>query len=285
MTTPIWQLEVGGGRLVATAIHDGHGLRPEVAAIMALDDAQRTREEDPFTARWTAIAPTRVIGTRSRFEVDLNRPRGKAVYRTPDDAWGLTVWKTPLPEGIVQRSLAEYDAFYAAMRDLFSGLSRMHGRFVVYDLHSYNHRRGGPHASPADPRDNPQVNVGTGTMDRSQWGPVVDRFMADLGRFDYPGGPLDVRENVRFQGGHFARWIHDTFPGTGCCLAIEVKKFFMDEWTGREDPSPRVAIGEALRSTIPGVLEELARLGPIDAEETRDHHGTLRRGRMPPRQG
>ena len=30
---------------------------------------------------------------RSRFEVDLNRPREEAVYRVPEDCWGLDVWR------------------------------------------------------------------------------------------------------------------------------------------------------------------------------------------------
>ena len=72
----------------------------------------RLREEDPFTGGWTAIAPTRIIGRRSRFEVDLNRPRGRAVYRRPEDAWGLDVWTTEPPDDLVDRSLAQYDAFY-----------------------------------------------------------------------------------------------------------------------------------------------------------------------------
>jgi hypothetical protein len=28
------------------------------------------------------------------------------------------------------------------------------------------------------------------------------------------------------------RFVHDNFPDTGCAVALEVKKFFMDEWTG-----------------------------------------------------
>jgi hypothetical protein len=171
------------------------------------------------------------------------------------------------------------------MRNLFDDLSDRHDRFVVYDLHSYNHRRAGPNEPPADRQSNPQVNVGTGTMDRHLWGPVVDRFMSELRRFDFPGGPLDVRENVRFRGGHFSQWIHHTFPTAGCCLAIEVKKFFMDEWTGHADPLLICAIREALRSTIPGVLEELAKVRPSDATKTGDHHGTPRRRRMPSRPG
>jgi hypothetical protein len=260
MVEPIWRLHLGGGQLVATAIHDGHELRPEVAELMALSDAERLREEDPFTAGWTTIAPTRVVATRSRFEVDLNRPREKAVYRSPDDAWGLSVWKAELPEEIVQRSLEEYDAFYSSMRELFTELTRTYGKFVVYDLHSYNHRRPGPDEPAGDEQGHPQVNIGTGTMDRGRWAPVVDRFIAVLRRFDFPDGRLDVRENVKFRGGNFVKWLHETFPTSGCGMAIEFKKFFMDEWTGERNEQFVAAIRDALRATVPGVRVELSRL-------------------------
>jgi hypothetical protein len=59
-----------------------------------------------------------------------------------------------------------------------------------------------------------------------------------------------------------SRWIHDTYPGNGCALAIEFKKFFMDEWTGQPDHEIVSAIGEALEATTGGVEEELARCGP-----------------------
>jgi hypothetical protein len=132
-----------------------------------------------------------------------------------------------------------------------------YGRFVVFDLHSYNHRRDGPDEAPADPDLNPEVNIGTGSMDRAMWGGLVDRFMDDLRAFDYLGRHLDVRENVKFQGGQFSRWVHQTFPGVGCSLAIEFKKFFMDEWTGQPDPQQLETIRHALQATIPGILENL----------------------------
>ena len=91
MTNQIWRLQQAGGPLIATAIHDGHAVRDELMRYLSLGDSTRLREEDPFTGLWTKIAPTQVIGTRSRFEVDLNRPRETAVYRVPEDAWGLTV--------------------------------------------------------------------------------------------------------------------------------------------------------------------------------------------------
>ena len=257
MNQPFWEDTKGTGPLVAAAIHHGHSIRDEVARHLALDDAGRLREEDPFTGDWTAIAPTRITVLRSRFEVDLNRPREKAVYRTPEDAWGLKVWNASLPDEICERSLSGYDTFYSRMRELLTEIESESGQFVIFDLHSYNHRRGGPDAPSADDALNPQVNLGTGTMDRTRWAPVVDRFIDDLRGYDFPGGRLDVRENVKFRGGHFPSWVHQNFPRTGCALAIEFKKFFMDEWTGEVDRELLRSIGAALRATIPGVLEAL----------------------------
>ena len=261
MPEQIWRLHLGQGPLVALAIHDGHDVREELLAQMVLAEAERLREEDPHTQRWTTVAPTRVVGTRSRFEVDLNRPRAQAVYRTPEDAWGLRVWSGQLPDALAERSLEEYDAFYQMLEEVYQELLSQHDRLVVYDLHSYNHYRGGPDGPPAPEAGNPQVNVGTGTMaDRSLWAPVIDRFVADLSAVDFPGGKLDVRENVRFFGGHCARWTHAAFPDKVCVLSIEWKKFFMDEWTGVADMELVDAIGQALQQTVAGVCEELERL-------------------------
>ncbi len=248
--------------LVAVAIHDGHLVRDDVAKLIALGEAERLREEDPFTGVWTSIAPTRVTGVVSRFQIDLNRPRDKAVYRSPGDAWGLQVWNEVLPHEVADQSIREYDEFYSTMHALLGAMANRFERFVVYDLHSYNHRRGGPDGPHADPDENPQVNIGTGSLDRNMWGPVVDRFITDLRSFDFPGGPLDVRENVKFKGGHFSRWVHENFPTSACVLAIEFKKFFMDEWTGQPDPVLVDAITAALRSTVPGVIESLAQVAP-----------------------
>lgn len=257
MSSEFLPVHLGGLPVVAAAIHDGHAIRPELHPYMNLSESERLREEDPYTADWTRICQWRLIGCRSRFEVDFNRPPEKAVYRTPEDSWGLQVWKDPLPQSIVNRSMDEYENFYADLYDLLSELVDQHGQIVVYDLHTYNHRRQGPDSPPADPESNPEINVGTGTMDREQWAPIVERFQEDLRAFDFLGRQLDVRENVRFKGGHFSRWIHETFPHSVCCLPIEVKKFFMDEWTGTADPIQLEAIEAALRSTIPGVVREL----------------------------
>lgn len=253
----IWRKHGGFGPLVATAIHDGHTLRKEVGEIMALPNEDRLREEDPFTAKWAEIGDTQIIGLRSRFEVDLNRPRENAVYQKPEDAWGLNIWKKEPSHALVTNSLEEYDAFYTEVYNTFTELEKEFGHFVVFDIHSYNHMREGTRMPQADPGLNPEVNIGTGTMDRTRWTKLIDRFISDLSNYNYMGRKLDVRENIKFKGGQFPRWIHQSFPNSACAISIEFKKFFMDEWTGQPDMEQLKEIGLALQSTKQGVLDEL----------------------------
>jgi N-formylglutamate deformylase len=244
--------------LVATAIHAGHDLRPEVARLMALDEPDRLREEDPFTDRVAVRAESHVVMRRSRFEVDLNRPRDEAVYLEPDDCWGLDVWsRTPPPE-VVEASLDLYDRFYEQLAIRLDALAAR-GPFVVFDVHSYNHRREGPEAPAAPTADNPDVNVGTGSMDRRRWAPVVESFIGQLDGTEVGGRPLDVRENVRFRGGNLCRWVHERYPDTGCALALELKKTFMDEWSGHLDEVHLDQLAVAVTATAPAVVDAARR--------------------------
>jgi N-formylglutamate amidohydrolase len=239
--------------LLAVAIHHGHGLRPEVEAWMALDEATRLREEDPYTGEWARIADHHIVANYSRFEVDLNRPPEQAVYAAPADAWGLRVWNGELPEGIVRRSRERHAMFFRRLANVLDQSVDRYGHVILLDLHSYNHRRTGPDHPAESPDDNPTINIGTGTMDRRYWGAVVDRFIEDLRHAGVGGQRLDVRENVRFRGGYLPLWAHQRYPRAVCALAVEVKKFFMDEWTGALDAAAFIAVRDALRATLPGL--------------------------------
>lgn len=242
--------------VIATAIHAGHAVRPEIAERLALSEEERLREEDPFTDRWTAVAPLRVVGRISRFEVDLNRPRDGAVYRVPDDAWGLEVWRGELPQDVVDRSLERYDAFYEAMGRLLDEMKERFGSYVVLDLHSYNHRRDGAGAPPADPAGNPEVNLGTSNLDLDRFGPLLERLGATL----HEATGLDVRTDVKFRGGQFSRWVNDRHAGDACSIPIEFKKTFMDEWTGLPDESAIARIRSGLDAAIQAIIAELGAL-------------------------
>jgi len=242
--------------LVAVAVHAGHDLRPEIEASIAIDAMTRRREEDPHTDVLTSVGDIALVVHRSRFEVDLNRPRSDAIYRIPEQAWGHVVWKARLPPEVEDRSLQLYDGFYTTLARGLDALAT-NGRFVVLDVHSYNHRRQGPNAPPAPMDSDPEVNVGTGSLDRTRWGPLVDRFIHDLGAREACGHRLDVRENVRFRGGQLSRWVNERYPGAGCALALEFKKTFMNEWTDAVDRVHLKHLAAALEAVGPGVREAL----------------------------
>ncbi|MEO7751646.1 MAG: N-formylglutamate amidohydrolase [Sphingomicrobium sp.] len=236
---PWWTVRHGPGAVVATAIHDGHDLRPEVAAAMALEDDGRLREEDPFTGQSVLDVPAHIIVHRSRFEFDLNRGPDDAVYETAEQSWGLKVWHDDRCDPALKRaSLALHAEYYRSLAALLDGVAARHQRFVVIDVHSYNHRRDGPAGDTTAQDMAPDINIGTFSMPREKWTLLLDPLIDEMRAFEFNGRRLDVRENIAFQGkGEQTRFIHDRYPGKACAIALEFKKFFMDEWTGEPDPA------------------------------------------------
>jgi N-formylglutamate amidohydrolase len=251
-----FEIIAGNSPVIAAAIHDGHHIREELREYLNLLPNERMREEDPYTGYITEVASNRIIVNTSRFEVDINRPRDKAVYKQPSDAWGLHVWKKPLPQEMLDRSLALYDKFYDAVQELLVHVIGQHGFFLLLDLHTYNYRRNPESEDNAE--DSPVINVGTESLPR-KWHAAKDQFMRQLARTPIDGGPPDVRENVRFKGGEFSRWVNTNFGAFGFALAIEFKKVFMDEWTGRVDIHHLDRIKDALTQAIPAVHSQAQR--------------------------
>lgn len=235
--------------VIATAVHDGHEIRPALAALIVLDETTRLREEDPHTGSLVERFANHVVVHRSRFEVDLNRERDEAVYLTPEDSWDLEVWKRKLNADEVSESLRLYDRFYADLGEALDRLVSDQGGFVVYDIHSYNHRRDGRDAAPDPAEDNPVVNLGTGSLPE-RWKPVAEAFVESMRSTLFDDSGLDVRENVRFEGRQLAGWVHEHYGEVGCALAIELKKVFMDEWTGTLDIERLARLGDALFETV-----------------------------------
>lgn len=246
----------GKSPIVATAIHEGHLTRQELTNLFNLSEEERLREEDPYTAKWLNISDNNIIVYHSRFETDVNRPRNKAVYQQPEDAWGLKVWKSDLKKDMIDISLAVYDRFYKKVKEYFDSLFEIHENILVYDIHSYNHRREGKKIE-ADPEQNPEVNIGTQNMDRNIWQRVVSLILQTFKDFDYGGRHLDVRENVKFKGGYFGQWLFEQYGKKICPISIEFKKFFMDEWTGKPFPKDIELINQLVLSSKQPVLSAL----------------------------
>lgn len=69
----------GASPVLGTAIHTGHEVNHDPEDHMALAEDDRLREEDPFTEFTIRDLPNRIAFHRSRFAVDLNRARDKAI--------------------------------------------------------------------------------------------------------------------------------------------------------------------------------------------------------------
>ena len=243
----------GKSPLVISAIHDGHHIRNELTGLFSLSGAERLREEDPFTGTWAKSSDSRIIVHHSRFEADVNRPREKAVYQTPDDAWGLKVWNSKLTPEILERSLRVYDDFYKAAKTYFDGLFSRNKRIILYDIHSYNYKRDGTDIE-SDPLENPEVNIGTHNMDRELWQPIVNIMIDCFRAFNYQGRKLDVRENIKFQGGYFGKSLFANYGAAICPISIEFKKIFMNEHTGKGFDKSINLISSMIHSSIKPVL-------------------------------
>jgi len=242
--------------ILVTAIHDGHFIPPSLLNDIHLEEHERMREEDPYTAYLADDQPANslIVGT-SRFITDLNRPRRKCIYKNPEDAWGLQVWNKPLSEAVEKELLAYYDYFYMRVKNLMDTLIKRHGNFVVLDLHSYNHRRETPHLM-ADNRINPEINIGS-VHNYPKWHAFIQDFISFLSKSNIAGHHPDVRENVKFKGGEFSNWLYRHYGNFGCVLSIEFKKTFMDEWTGRADIDHIQDLKKVIHDSIPYLTQKI----------------------------
>jgi hypothetical protein len=227
---------------VCTAIHNGHNLRSGLVEKCALNDSERLREEDPYTADIAANMPITVVANDSRYEYDLNRSPETCVY---EEAWGQAVWCEPLSDAEKAASVAKHNAFYTVLGALYEQLESLHPQVLAYDVHSYNYKRPGM-------GDVPLFNVGTEQLDTQRWQPVIDQWVGKLGKITLPGIEVRAAINEVFYGrGYQATFVGKYFRNI-LVLPTEAKKVFMDELTGK----PRTDVLEKLHAEFERVISE-----------------------------
>lgn len=221
--------------VLALAIHSGHQMPQALMRYTKISDADRFREEDPYTGQIAQHFPNHIIVESSRFAVDLNRKQDKCVYLKPEDAWGLDVRLCELPDPLYQDLIRCYTDWYNTLVYQVERMLKVHPFLIVLDLHSYNHRRGGPDAE-ADPQsENPDIILGRSNMPDSYY-PLIEDLREHLDGKPLWDKTLDVRCDVKFTGGQLARFLHENFPDRLFCISIEFKKIFMNEWSGKLNP-------------------------------------------------
>ena len=232
----------------AFAIHDGQQIDPFIDPYINLNESERLREEDPFTAVMAELPMSQFIVGSSRFQLDLNRKIEDSVYLRPDQAWGLQVWKDSLPENIVTELYLDHKNIYQEIEEQIQETIDQYGYFVVYDIHSYNAKRNGSEEE-VDTEINPQINLGTTYVD-PKWQPLIEQLMDFISKDSLYDGPIDIRENIKFKGGYLSQLINKKFGAYGCVLSIEFRKDFMDEWTGAPDLPRVVSCKQLLMNSI-----------------------------------
>jgi uncharacterized protein (TIGR02421 family) len=204
-----------------TSVHSGGKLRPELQRKIAINDYQRWYEEDPFTDDFIKSMPITIIGLDSRYEYDLNRAPNECIYT---EAWGKMVWKRKLSATEIKTSKQKHANYYAVLHALITKLEQKFGACVVYDIHSYNHKRW--------EREVPLFNVGTERIDNVRFAGIVDNWADELAKVALTGIENTIALNDVFRGlGYNLEYITQNFKST-LVLATEIKKVYCDELTG-----------------------------------------------------
>jgi len=237
----------------AFAIHDGHLVDPSLTSYLKINESERLREEDPYTALMAELPINQFIVASSRFQLDLNRKILDAVYLKPEQAWGLTVWKEILPAEIVQKMYAEHILIYKQIEELIDQTIQKFGYFVLYDIHSYNCKREGP-TQAINKETDPEINLGTAHID-PRWQELIQNLKTCISRDKLYNGPTDIRENIKFKGGYLSQRINKLHGDKGCVISFEFRKDFMDEWTATPDLQKVTSCKQVLLNSI-GVLNK-----------------------------
>lgn len=208
---------------VCTAIHNGSNIRHELLNKIALDEYERWYEEDPHTADFIASMPITIVGNDSRFEYELNRK--DPIY---EEAWGKRIWKKPLTKKEKNVSEQKHANYYKVVHALIEKLESMFGASLVYDVHSYNHKRWG--------RDVPVFNIGTECINNKKHAQFIENWKEELGAIQIEGLAIESKFNDVFYGRGFnVEYITTNFSNT-LVLATEISKIYCDEETGEIYP-------------------------------------------------
>ncbi|MCB5252719.1 MAG: N-formylglutamate amidohydrolase [Candidatus Cloacimonadaceae bacterium] len=222
--------------LLALAIHNGHRLPEALLPFTEISAEDRFREEDPHTGSIAQSYANHIILETSRFAIDLNRLPDKAVYQKPEDAWGLKVRNGELPKPILTGLKQSYAYWYATLQYQIDRMLTLHPMIVALDIHSYNHRRGGPDAPPDPQEKNPDIILGRSNLSEEYY-PLVENLRHRLDGQSLFDRSLDVRCDVKFPGGRLPRFLNEHYGGKVICVAVEFKKIFMDEHSGVLEPA------------------------------------------------
>ncbi|PID27557.1 MAG: hypothetical protein CSB55_08765 [Candidatus Cloacimonadota bacterium] len=232
--------------ILMTSIHSGHDIPSFILQGTKVEEEIRLREEDPYTDFFTEISSNRVNVRNSRFYCDLNRSFENCVYVNPEDAWGLEVRNKNFNSAMLEKCREEYLKFYRQITVFINEMLLHHNRIALFDIHSYNHHRLGSDKPFDNPELNPDIILATHVLPESEV-----KFIGEIKNILEKELPdLNIKINVKFDGGYFVRWVYRTYGKRVIPFSIEFKKIFMDEWTGKVDYEKQNIFRNALQEIL-----------------------------------
>lgn len=225
---------------LCAAVHDGHQFRKELWDHCLHTEYERWYEEDPCTKQMIRTMPMVIAGCDSRFEYDLNRPPENAIY---ENAWGKKLWKTPLSNNTIEKSLSKHRAFYRVVSALIAKMEEKFGAALIFDIHSYNWKRWD--------RPVPVINLGTLNIDSERFSAFAKAWCNSLKTLKLPYNiETTAAINDTFQGsGYFLKFITSHYK-EALVLATEFSKIYCDELAYIVYPEIVAAIEEQLKVRI-----------------------------------
>lgn len=233
-TTPLGTTEFHfrePARYLGVALHAGGRVREDLAGTMAVSPGDRFREEDPFTGVIIEDFPLRLVARDSRFEYDLNWEEEKCIYEHSKKKWGLQVWNRELEERERALSLEKFREFHTILDLVVNYVLDQGWPAILFDVHSFCYQRDGDVIWYRD--GTPEINLGTRYINREHFSGLIERFLQGVSGNFIDGYPVEVGENRLFPGGYLTRKYAAMYNMQLLVLAIEYKKIFMDERTGK----------------------------------------------------
>lgn len=237
--------------LMGNVSHAGHRVREELLMKMSISEQERTQEEDVRVDLFAESLPVQIVALDSRYEYDVNRPRERAVYLKPLESWGKRVWEHPPTLDELHFSLAKYDDYHDTLEMVVQALQAAFGSVLVFDLHSYNHQRPAQKNRQAEL---PSFDLVLSAEDRAVHAGTIACLKEELQKVNTPQGPATVKENAVFiKDGAIAARLQPWFPQV-LTLPIEIKKFYVNEFTGALNAAAVASLQQDFRILFPKVL-------------------------------
>ena len=235
-------------------LHAASRIRPQLLNNIAVSKKERFYDEDPFTEQFIRNFPIKIIALDSRFEYDLNRNRDSCIYKKYKKKWNLKIWNDLPSDAEKQISYLKFDEFYGLMDIVNEFIVKNHKYAFLFDMHSFCYQR---HEKKLWYKDElPEINIGTKASNRKFFKPAIEQFRNNISKTVIDKHKIRVAENEIFKGGYLSRRTGKKHYNRILTFALEYKKIFMDELSGKLFPEILESLILDFESSVDKLLKD-----------------------------